>query len=1134
MSQKAIREYDGKRMLGEWLADNSTFHFGRVAQLRAGDDLDDMPTHNAWLKTEKLVAKPDQLIKRRGKAGLLNLNADWAATADWIRERRGQDVAVEKVNGVLDTFIVEPFVPHAQADEYYLCVHSQRHGDEILFYHEGGVDVGDVDAKAVKWLVPIGHAPTEQEIEAKLLGEVPAARRPGLAQFVERIFTFYVDLHFAYLEINPLVMLDDGKTVIALDMAAKVDETAHFEVGTKWGAIDFPPPFGRPPMPSEAYVKRLDGKTGASLKLTILNPEGRIWTMVAGGGASVIYADTISDLGFGAELANYGEYSGAPSESVTFEYASTLLTSMTSSPKRDNGKVLLIGGGIANFTDVASTFKGIIRAITMHVDAIKSHDVRIFVRRGGPNYQQGLQQMRDAGVRLDLDIQVYGPESHMTEICALALGVKDAPAVTSSLRKSTSLTDLAGGGGSAAVPSKREAAHQAWMSGGSDDGSSDATRGAGRKSQANGSVEVLDTLPELSQYSNPVPSPSPTNGDKPAATTTTRTMFTPKTRAIIYGMQPTACQNMLDFDFICGRERPSVAAMVYPFTGNHYQKFYWNTSEMLVPIFQSLAEAVAKFPDVDVVVNFASFRSVYESTTEILAHAPQIKTVAIIAEGVPERRTRALLKAAADVDVAVIGPATVGGIKPGCFRIGNTGGMLDNVLSSRLYRPGSVAYVARSGGMSNELNNILARHTDGVYEGVAIGGDMYPGTSFMDHLLRYQRDDNVKMIVVLGEVGGTEEYNICDAITAGTLTKPIVAWCIGTCAKMFPYEVQFGHAGACADSERTSADAKNAALAKVGCAVPVSFDAFGDKIAEVYDKLVVDGAIEVKPELPPPNVPIDYAWARKLGLIRKPASFISSIVDERGDELNYGGMNISKVFEAKLGLGGTLGLLWFRRRLPDYCCRFIETVLMITADHGPAVSGAHNTIVAARAGKDLVSSLCSGLLTIGPRFGGALDGAAKCFTWAYDQKLTPEAFVQAMRKRNELIMGIGHKIKSLENPDVRVTVIKEFAQKHFKTHPLLDYACEVEKLTSKKKSNLILNVDGCIAVCFVDMLRSCGAFTLDEVSDICEWGTLNGLFVLGRSMGFIGHFLDQKRLKQGLYRHPVEDITYLVGQDLSL
>jgi ATP citrate (pro-S)-lyase len=61
------------------------------------------------------------------------------------------------------------------------------------------------------------------------------------------------------------------------------------------------------------------------LQLTILNKSGRIWTMVAGGGASVIYSDTICELGGASELANYGEYSGAPSEQQTYEYAKTIL-----------------------------------------------------------------------------------------------------------------------------------------------------------------------------------------------------------------------------------------------------------------------------------------------------------------------------------------------------------------------------------------------------------------------------------------------------------------------------------------------------------------------------------------------------------------------------------------------------------------------------------------------------------------------------------------------------------------------------------------------------------------------------------------------------------------------------------------
>ena len=144
---------------------------------------------------------------------------------------------------------------------------------------------------------------------------------------------------------------------------------------------------------------------------------------------------------------------------------------------------------------------------------------------------------------------------------------------------------------------------------------------------------------------------------------------------------------------------------------------------------------------------------------------------------------------------------------------------------------------------------------------------------------------------------------------------------------------------------------------------------------------------------------------------------------------------------------------------------------MITADHGPAVSGAHNTIVCARAGKDLVSSLVSGLLTIGDRFGGALDGAATQFTEAFDSGLCANDFVNKAKKEGVLIMGIGHRVKSINNPDKRVSLISEYAKQHFPSTPLLDYAREVEQITTKKKPNLILNVDGCIALCFVDLLR---------------------------------------------------------------
>ena len=1098
MSAKPVREYYGKQLLAKYISEMSDGEHdfegrGMLVQSGVNDPTSKVTWEtllgdNPWAKTAKLVAKPDQLIKRRGKAGLLAINKTFEECKTWVNERMDKPWTVEKVEGVLHTFLIEPFVPHAQEDEYYICIVSNRDGEEMLFWHEGGVDIGDVDSKAFRLQVGLTEDVSSAIIKEKLLSQVPVERQAKLASFFVTLMKVYRELHFVYMEINPIVVDAAGK-ITPLDLAAKIDETAAFLVQQKWGPnIDFPAPFGRAEFPEEAYIKAMDAKTGASLKLTILNVQGRVWTMVAGGGASVVYADTICDLGFAHELANYGEYSGAPNDEQTYNYARTILGLMCRA-KRDDGKVLIIGGGIANFTDVAATFKGLIKALRAFKDELIAGNISVFVRRAGPNYQEGLKMMLQLRDETGIQMKVFGPEQDAVAVCPLALGLAPLESIP--------------------------------------DFDPDA--------KLLHTVSKVDDTPEVHEprvfdaASGATALPKTTFNEANLSTMSTQ-QFTKDTRCIVYGLQQRAVQGMLDFDFMCKRSRPSVAAMVYPFQGNHYVKFYWGTEETLIPVYTKIETACEKHSDATVMVNFASFRSVYETCMETFEkHSDQIKTVAIIAEGVPEAQTRRIVAEAEKRGVGIVGPATVGGIKPGCFRIGNTGGMLDNIVMSKLYRPGSVGYVSKSGGMSNELNNIIARNSDGVCEGVAIGGDRYPGSRFIDHILRYNDNPDCKILVLLGEVGGTDEYDVVDALKSGRITKPLVAWCIGTCASAFSFEVQFGHAGACARGMGETARDKNAALQGVGAIVPKSFAEFGKKINEVYTILRKNGTIPEMQEPEVPKVPMDYTWAKRLGMIRKPANFISTISDDRGEELKYSGMLISDVFAEDLGVGGVLSLLWFRKKLPAYATKFIEMILMVTADHGPAVSGAHNTIVSTRAGKDLVSSLVSGLLTIGPRFGGALDGAASMMTTACDKGMSAKDFVNDCKKKNVLIMGVGHRIKSLENPDMRVVIIKEFAQKHFPKTPTLDFALQVEQITTQKRSNLILNVDGCIAVCFVDLLRYCGAFSLEEADELIANGCLNGLFVLGRSVGFIGHHLDQKRLKQALYRHPWDDISYISG-----
>lgn len=249
--------------------------------------------------------------------------------------------------------------------------------------------------------------------------------------------------------------------------------------------------------------------------------------------------------------------------------------------------------------------------------------------------------MRLLGESLGVPIRVFGPETHITEIVPLALGI--AP------KKS------------AGAPPKSIAATT-----------------PGTPTKVRGEVAVEQPTVGTIHPSGERTQPDDQIVHFEASSTTSRPAYRPfddNTRSFVYGLQPRAIQGMLDFDYSCGRSTPSVAAMIYPFGGHHIQKFYWGTKETLLPVYTSVDEAVAKHPEVDVVVNFASSRSVLGSTMEILkGHSDKIKSIALIAEGVPERHAREILWEAKERNVLIIGPATVGGIKPGCFRIGNSGG----------------------------------------------------------------------------------------------------------------------------------------------------------------------------------------------------------------------------------------------------------------------------------------------------------------------------------------------------------------------------------------------------------------------------------------------------------------------------
>ncbi len=588
-------------------------------------------------------------------------------------------------------------------------------------------------------------------------------------------------------------------------------------------------------------------------------------------------------------------------------------------------------------------------------------------------------------------------------------------------------------------------------------------------------------------------------------------MFTHTSCAIIYWLQLSAAQHMLDFDYLSGRE-PSVLWFIHPGKKSSVHKlFFWN-KEILIPSFpdfDSIPENIST--KVDTLVNFASFRSAAKATLDAM-ESKLFKNIVIIAEGIPERQTLQIIEKNKSLGLNIVWPATVWAMSAWIFRAGNTGGSLENIIDSQLYRPWSVGFVSKSGGMSNELRRVIADRTDGTGLSIALWWDTYNVMDFPTAMKIMQDDASVKMIVMLWEIGWRDELEVARMIQENEITKPVAAWCIGTINEEISWEVQFGHAGAKSNKDEETANYKNNFLRESWAIVPESYMDFGDVIQQTYNSLGISESDETD-------------ISEKLSHIshRKKTHFTSTISNERGEELLYNGKKISE-FTKNPDIWRVIWNLWLKRELPEYACCFINTVLVLIADHGPAVSGAHNAMVTARAGNDLKSSLISWLATVWPRFGGAIDGAGKYWLESLKNNISPGDFIDNMKQSWEHIPGIGHKVKSKFNPDVRCEILENLAG-DFPVKKHLAFAKSIEALTLEKKANLILNVDGYIAAMLLDIFEDMW-MGFDEKKMYIEAWIFNGLFLLARSIWFIGHAIDQKRLWEGLYRTSWDDILY--------
>lgn len=366
MPRRKLSEYRAKQIVAAALS----------VDYQGWSTVDELPTDGRY------VAKVDQAVKKRFKNGLVGLDLSPDEVSHWITIVQQKGYA---------NFIIEPYQQHEQSDERYLSLTRDAHGLRMTMSPHGGIDIEDQADTLETFTV-------DDDTDWQQLAE-----KTGLSSdHLQALVKVFSDNYFTLLEINPYIARG-GDDLLLLDVAVEVDDAAQLLVSA-WGEQDLRQP-PRVLTEEEKAVTALNESSPASFAFQMINPDGSLFVLLSGGGASVTVCDEIYSAGQGEQLANYGEYSGNPTLEEAYIYTSAVLDSLLRSkaPK----KALFIGGAVANFTDIAKTFAGVTKAIEEYGDRLREQNVRVVVRRGGPNQKVGLKNMQNVLDKYSLAAAVY-------------------------------------------------------------------------------------------------------------------------------------------------------------------------------------------------------------------------------------------------------------------------------------------------------------------------------------------------------------------------------------------------------------------------------------------------------------------------------------------------------------------------------------------------------------------------------------------------------------------------------------------------------------------------------------------------------------------------------------------------------
>src|SRR5437868_3710402 len=454
-----------------------------------------------------------------------------------------------------------------------------------------------------------------------------------------------------------------------------------------------------------------------------------------------------------------------------------------------------------------------------------------------------------------------------------------------------------------------------------------------------------------------------------------------------------AARRMAEFCYMIRRPL-NVDAFVYPPDAGKTNEVPYGSGLLTVPVYKTVAEATANHSQINTSLVYIGADRACAAGMEAL-NDPKIQLVSMITEGVPERDAKLLARYARKLGKTFNGPSAIGIVSAGECRLGVIGGAFDNLVACKLYREGSFGVITKSGGLSNEIIWICSQFADGITTAIGIGGDAFPGTDYVSYLEKFEQDPQTKAVVIVGEMGGDLEERAAEWFGAKRRRIKLLAVVSGFCQESLPKGMKFGHAGAKEGLKgEGSARSKADALKKAGAIVPATFGALGPAIKDTYQSLLKSG--QVKEPVEPavlPKLPKSIEEAIKADEVMVAPLIRTTISDDRGDEPCYDGYPASELINKGYEIPHVVGLLWDKRLISKQEAEIVKRIMMLSADHGPCVSGAMGTCIAACAGIGLSQSVAAGLIMIGPRFGGAVTDAGRYFKYAVGHERVDRALV---------------------------------------------------------------------------------------------------------------------------------------------